>query len=109
MARWRWAPRLLAPGSRRWTCTCPTSFPDVCRFRPSRATPLAAGFSSGRWLGGEQGGANAILFNAKARKEFEAFFARSDTFALGICNGCQMMSALKELIPGARHWPTVER
>jgi phosphoribosylformylglycinamidine synthase len=67
------------------------------------------GFSYGDVLGGGQGWAKSILFNAKARKEFEAFFARSDTFALGICNGCQMMSALKELIPGARHWPTFER
>ncbi len=67
------------------------------------------GFSYGDVLGGGQGWAKSILFNAKARKEFEAFFARSDTFALGICNGCQMMSALKELVPGARHWPSFER
>jgi phosphoribosylformylglycinamidine synthase len=67
------------------------------------------GFSYGDVLGGGQGWAKSILFNAKARKEFEAFFARSDTFALGICNGCQMMSALKELVPGAAHWPSFER
>ncbi len=67
------------------------------------------GFSYGDVLGGGQGWAKSILFNAKARKEFEAFFARSDTFALGICNGCQMMSALKELVPGAQHWPSFER
>jgi phosphoribosylformylglycinamidine synthase len=67
------------------------------------------GFSYGDVLGGGQGWAKSILFNARARKEFEAFFARSDTFALGICNGCQMMSALKELVPGARHWPSFER
>jgi phosphoribosylformylglycinamidine synthase len=67
------------------------------------------GFSYGDVLGGGQGWAKSILFNAKARKEFEAFFARPDTFALGICNGCQMMSALKELVPGAQHWPSFER
>ncbi|MDA1117641.1 MAG: phosphoribosylformylglycinamidine synthase [Proteobacteria bacterium] len=67
------------------------------------------GFSYGDVLGGGQGWAKSILFNARARKEFEAFFARSDTFALGICNGCQMMAALKELVPGAQHWPSFER
>jgi phosphoribosylformylglycinamidine synthase len=67
------------------------------------------GFSYGDVLGGGQGWAKSILFNSRARKEFEAFFARSDTFALGICNGCQMMAALKELVPGARHWPSFER
>jgi phosphoribosylformylglycinamidine synthase len=67
------------------------------------------GFSYGDVLGGGQGWAKSILFNARARAAFEAFFARADTFALGICNGCQMMAALKELVPGARHWPTFER
>jgi phosphoribosylformylglycinamidine synthase len=46
-----------------------------------------------------------ILFNVQARQEFAQFFTRKDTFALGICNGCQMMSRLKEIIPGASHWP----
>jgi phosphoribosylformylglycinamidine synthase len=67
------------------------------------------GFSYGDVLGGGQGWAKSILFNARARKAFEAFFARPDTFALGICNGCQMMAALKELVPGAQHWPSFER
>ena len=67
------------------------------------------GFSYGDVLGGGQGWAKSILFNSRARKAFEAFFGRSDTFALGICNGCQMMSALKELVPGAGHWPSFER
>jgi phosphoribosylformylglycinamidine synthase len=67
------------------------------------------GFSYGDVLGGGQGWAKSILFNARARQAFEAFFGRADTFALGICNGCQMMSALKELVPGARHWPSFER
>jgi phosphoribosylformylglycinamidine synthase len=66
---------------------------------------VCGGFSYGDVLGGGQGWAKSILFNSRARKEFEAFFARSDTFALGSCNGCQMMAALKEIIPGAQHWP----
>jgi phosphoribosylformylglycinamidine synthase len=67
------------------------------------------GFSYGDVLGGGQGWAKSILYNAKARGEFEHFFGRSDTFALGSCNGCQMMAALKEIIPGAAHWPVFVR
>ena len=67
------------------------------------------GFSYGDVLGGGRGWASTILYNRKVREQFEAFFARSDTFALGACNGCQMMSALKELVPGARHWPAFVR
>ncbi|MEE3340223.1 MAG: phosphoribosylformylglycinamidine synthase subunit PurQ, partial [Hallerella sp.] len=63
------------------------------------------GFSYGDVLGAGEGWAKSILFNAKARKEFEDFFHRSNTFTLGICNGCQMVSNLKDLIPGAGHWP----
>jgi phosphoribosylformylglycinamidine synthase len=63
------------------------------------------GFSYGDVLGGGEGWAKSILFNARARDEFAAFFARGDSFALGVCNGCQMMSALAELIPGAEAWP----
>ena len=63
------------------------------------------GFSYGDVLGAGEGWAKSILFNARARGEFEAFFGRGDTFALGSCNGCQMMAALKEMIPGAEHWP----
>lgn len=63
------------------------------------------GFSYGDVLGAGEGWAKSILFNSRARDEFEAFFNRQDTFSLGICNGCQMMSNLKELIPGADHWP----
>ena len=63
------------------------------------------GFSYGDVLGGGQGWAKSILFNGRARGEFEAFFRRTDTFALGSCNGCQMMAALKEIIPGAQDWP----
>jgi phosphoribosylformylglycinamidine synthase len=63
------------------------------------------GFSYGDVLGAGEGWAKSILFNARARDEFEAFFKRTDTFALGVCNGCQMMSNLHELIPGASAWP----
>jgi phosphoribosylformylglycinamidine synthase len=67
------------------------------------------GFSYGDVLGAGQGWAKTILFNARARMEFEQFFARADTFALGACNGCQMLAALKELVPGAADWPLFVR
>jgi phosphoribosylformylglycinamidine synthase len=63
------------------------------------------GFSYGDVLGAGEGWAKSILFNERARNEFETFFKRDDTFALGVCNGCQMMSNLHELIPGAQAWP----
>ncbi|MDO8596188.1 MAG: phosphoribosylformylglycinamidine synthase subunit PurQ, partial [Sulfuricaulis sp.] len=63
------------------------------------------GFSYGDVLGAGEGWAKSILFNARARDEFEAFFRRTDTFALGVCNGCQMMSNLHEIIPGTEAWP----
>ena len=63
------------------------------------------GFSYGDVLGAGEGWAKSILFNTAARETFEAFFSRPDTFALGVCNGCQMLAALKTLIPGAAHWP----
>jgi phosphoribosylformylglycinamidine synthase len=63
------------------------------------------GFSYGDVLGAGEGWAKSILFNARSRDEFEAFFQRNDTFAMGVCNGCQMMSNLHEIIPGAAHWP----
>jgi phosphoribosylformylglycinamidine synthase len=63
------------------------------------------GFSYGDVLGAGEGWAKSILFNARVREEFEAFFGRADAFALGVCNGCQMMSNLRALIPGAEHWP----
>jgi phosphoribosylformylglycinamidine synthase len=67
------------------------------------------GFSYGDVLGAGEGWANSILFNTRARDEFEAFFSRSETFALGVCNGCQMMSNLHQIIPGAEHWPKFVR
>ncbi|MDP1557365.1 MAG: phosphoribosylformylglycinamidine synthase [Nitrosomonas sp.] len=63
------------------------------------------GFSYGDVLGAGEGWAKSILFNARLREEFESFFLRCDTFALGVCNGCQMMSNLHEIIPGAENWP----
>ncbi|MEQ1776426.1 MAG: phosphoribosylformylglycinamidine synthase, partial [Burkholderiales bacterium] len=63
------------------------------------------GFSYGDVLGAGEGWAKSILFNARARDQFEAFFKRDNTFALGVCNGCQMMSNLNQLIPGANAWP----
>ena len=63
------------------------------------------GFSYGDVLGAGLGWARTILFNDLARNEFAAFFNRHDTFTLGVCNGCQMLSALQEIIPGSAHWP----
>jgi phosphoribosylformylglycinamidine synthase len=67
------------------------------------------GFSYGDVLGAGLGWARSILFNSRCRDEFAGFFARPDTFSLGVCNGCQMMSALKEIVPGAAAWPRFER
>jgi phosphoribosylformylglycinamidine synthase len=63
------------------------------------------GFSYGDVLGAGEGWAKSILFNDTAREMFKTFFHRPDTFSLGVCNGCQMLSNLKSLIPGAEHWP----
>lgn len=63
------------------------------------------GFSYGDVLGAGEGWAKSILFNSNARAMFKAFFERDDTFTLGVCNGCQMLSNLKEIIPGSEHWP----
>jgi phosphoribosylformylglycinamidine synthase len=67
------------------------------------------GFSYGDVLGAGEGWAKSILFNERARAEFAAFCGRSDTFALGACNGCQMMSNLRSLVPGAAGWPRFVR
>ncbi|MBX9704808.1 MAG: phosphoribosylformylglycinamidine synthase subunit PurQ, partial [Gammaproteobacteria bacterium] len=63
------------------------------------------GFSYGDVLGAGTGWANSILFNNQLREQFAEYFARQDSFSLGVCNGCQMLSQLKDLIPGAEHWP----
>ncbi|WJF89042.1 phosphoribosylformylglycinamidine synthase [Paraburkholderia bonniea] len=67
------------------------------------------GFSYGDVLGAGEGWAKTIRFNARLADMFAAFFARQDTFALGICNGCQMMSSLASMIPGAQAWPKFTR
>jgi phosphoribosylformylglycinamidine synthase len=74
-----------------------------------RGLIACGGFSYGDVLGAGQGWAKSILFHSRTREEFQRFFARTDAFALGVCNGCQMMSALRELIPGAEHWPQFVR
>ena len=63
------------------------------------------GFSYGDVLGAGEGWAKSALFNARARDAFQQYFERSDSFTLGVCNGCQMMSNLHELIPGSEFWP----
>ncbi len=63
------------------------------------------GFSYGDVLGAGRGWALSILERASLREQFAAFFARQDSFTLGVCNGCQMLGQLRELIPGAQHWP----
>jgi phosphoribosylformylglycinamidine synthase len=70
-----------------------------------RGVIACGGFSYGDVLGAGEGWAKTILYHDRARPMFEEFFARSDAFALGVCNGCQMLAALKELIPGAQGWP----
>ena len=73
--------------------------------RDFRGLAACGGFSYGDVLGAGEGWAKSILFNPRARAEFTDFFAREDTFALGVCNGCQMMSNLHSIIPGSDHWP----
>ena len=67
------------------------------------------GFSYGDVLGAGGGWAKSVLFNERAREQFANFFTRDDSFSLGVCNGCQMLSQLKTLIPGAESWPAFER
>ncbi|MFN3790347.1 phosphoribosylformylglycinamidine synthase [Massilia sp.] len=67
------------------------------------------GFSYGDVLGAGEGWAKTILFNPQLSDQFAAFFARKDTFGLGVCNGCQMLSNLKSIIPGAQAWPKFTR
>ena len=70
---------------------------------------VCGGFSYGDVLGAGGGWAKSVLFNENAQNQFKTFFHREETFSLGICNGCQMMSQLKDLIPGANHWPRFVR
>jgi phosphoribosylformylglycinamidine synthase len=70
-----------------------------------RGAVVCGGFSYGDVLGAGEGWAKTILYHERTRRMFETFFARPDAFTLGVCNGCQMLSALKELIPGTDLWP----
>ena len=81
------------------------------RYDLSQAVGLVAGggFSYGDTLGAGEGWARSVLFNPALTEAFSAFFARSDTFGLGICNGCQMFAALADIIPGAEAWPRFTR
>jgi phosphoribosylformylglycinamidine synthase len=74
-----------------------------------RGLVACGGFSYGDVLGAGEGWAKSILYTDRLREMFKAYFEREDTFALGVCNGCQMMAALKSLIPGARAWPRFVR
>jgi phosphoribosylformylglycinamidine synthase len=77
--------------------------------RDFKGLVACGGFSYGDVLGAGGGWAKSILFNPLARQEFADFFAREDTFSLGVCNGCQMLSGLKDIIPNAQHWPRFMR
>jgi phosphoribosylformylglycinamidine synthase len=77
--------------------------------RDFRGAVACGGFTYGDVLGAGGGWAKSILHNARTREEFGEFFARSDSFALGVCNGCQMFSHLHDLIPGADLWPRFVR
>ncbi len=77
--------------------------------RDMQGLVACGGFSYGDVLGAGRGWAQSILQHTLLRDAFSAFFQRNDTFALGVCNGCQMMAALKEIIPGAHHWPSFRR
>lgn len=79
------------------------------RLADFKGLAACGGFSYGDVLGAGEGWAKSILFNGRARDEFETFFHRHDTFALGVCNGCQMMSNLSSIIPGAEHWARFKR
>ncbi|EPJ52709.1 MAG: phosphoribosylformylglycinamidine synthase [Osedax symbiont Rs2] len=74
-----------------------------------KALVACGGFSYGDVLGAGEGWAKSILFNSVARDEFAAYFQRKDTLALGVCNGCQMISNLQQIVPGSEHWPKFVR
>jgi phosphoribosylformylglycinamidine synthase len=67
------------------------------------------GFSYGDVLGAGRGWANSILLNSNVKDDFSEYFSRTDSFTLGVCNGCQMISNLKEIIPGTKSWPSFEK
>ena len=82
---------------------------DRVSLKDFRGLIAVGGFSYGDVLGAGEGWSKTILFNSKLSDQFSAFFHSPETFALGICNGCQMMSSLKSIIPGAEHWPKFTR
>jgi phosphoribosylformylglycinamidine synthase len=79
------------------------------RLADFKGVVACGGFSYGDVLGAGEGWAKSILYHAAARQQFQRFFERQDTFSLGVCNGCQMFAALKEIVPGAAHWPRFVR
>ena len=82
---------------------------DRVRLADFKGLVACGGFSYGDVLGAGEGWAKTILFNDKVKDQFQRFFHRSDSFSLGVCNGCQMMSNLKSLVPGSDHWPRFVR
>ncbi|MFZ5544108.1 MAG: phosphoribosylformylglycinamidine synthase [Pseudomonadota bacterium] len=93
--------------------TCDVHMSDLQAGRTALADYVGfvacGGFSYGDTLGAGEGWARSILFNPDLAEQFRAFFQRTDTFALGVCNGCQMMAALSPIIPGAQAWPKFTR
>jgi phosphoribosylformylglycinamidine synthase len=81
----------------------------VVSLQTFRGLVACGGFSYGDVLGAGQGWAKSILLTERSREQFAEFFRRQDTFALGVCNGCQMLAALKDIIPGAEHFPKLVR
>ncbi|MEO8020006.1 MAG: phosphoribosylformylglycinamidine synthase [Pseudomonadota bacterium] len=79
------------------------------KLKDFRGLVACGGFSYGDVLGAGEGWAKSILYHAGVRDEFQRFLDRQDTFTLGVCNGCQMFAALKEIVPGAAHWPRFVR
>jgi phosphoribosylformylglycinamidine synthase len=79
------------------------------RLDPFKGFVACGGFSYGDTLGAGEGWARSILFNPALAEQFAAFFGRADSFALGVCNGCQMLAALSPIIPGAQAWPAFTR
>ncbi|MCC5868589.1 MAG: phosphoribosylformylglycinamidine synthase [Gammaproteobacteria bacterium] len=77
--------------------------------RDVRGLVACGGFSYGDVLGAGEGWAKTILYSAQARELFAEYFQREDAFTLGVCNGCQMLAALREIIPGTDHWPRFVR
>jgi phosphoribosylformylglycinamidine synthase len=104
---------MAAAFDRAGFCAVDVHMSDIIEQRVSLAEfqgiAACGGFSYGDVLGAGEGWSKSILYNPRAFDEFSAFFERSDSFGLGICNGCQMMSNLYRMIPGAAHWPRFVR